>query len=88
MGSNPSDASFDHCFSYGDWVDCKKETDSQRTGTPTITTINNDNNHQTTTITRGRKPHSNPQLQGVAPSYINCCIHERLEKLNTDLRWS
>ena len=55
VGSNPSDASFDHCFSYGDWVDCKKETDSQRTGTPTITTINNDNNHQTTTITKRKK---------------------------------
>ena len=26
MGSNPGDAKFDHRFSFGDWVDCKKET--------------------------------------------------------------
>ena len=26
VGSNPGDAEFDHRFSFGDWVDCKKET--------------------------------------------------------------
>ena len=37
VGSNPGDAKFDHRFSFGDWVDCKKET---------VTT-------KITTITRG-----------------------------------
>ena len=45
MGSNPGDAKFDHRFSFGDWVDCKKET-----VTTTITTITRGDSNQPSSI--------------------------------------